>query len=168
MSKKRIKAPFYTIRKTGIGSLFHETKLPNGYLYSNGRNATKITAKDLPDHYIPLTVFKVEGYIATEGIKDIVYRPNYKINHLHKDDFLYISYSTPIKSEVNQRGYTEYYDYDALLWGNSIVEFIRAVRKRGSYDIERIAAEVIKKEKYFAEHYPDAVRAYTNFLEEKM
>ena len=168
MSKKRIKAPFYTVRKTGIRSLFHETKLPNGYLYSNGRNATKITAEDLPDHYIPLTVFKVEGYIATEGIKDIVYRPNYKINHLHKDDFLYISYSTPIKSEVNQRGYTEYYNYDALLWGNNIVEFIRAVRKRGSYDIEPIAAEVIKKEKFFAEHYPDAVRTYTNFLEEKM
>lgn len=155
MSKKKINAPFYTEIRLGISSLFNDTRLPNGWLYANGRNRTKIKPEDLPDTYIPLMVYKVDGYIRVDGIKDMVYKPNYRINHLHKDDFLYISYSTPIKSKVDQRGYTRYYDYDALLWGGNISHFIRAVRERGSYDIEPIATEVIKKELYYFEKYPE-------------
>ena len=153
--KKRIKAPFYTETKLGIGNMFKDTKLPNGWLYSKGRNATKITAADLPEHYIPMTVFKVLGYISVFGIVDIKYRPNYRINHMHRDDFLYISYSTPIKGETDQYGHVRYYDYDALLYGGSIVLFIRAVRRFQSYDIEPIAAEVDKKERYFIEKHPE-------------
>lgn len=155
MGKKKINAPFYTEIRLGISSLFNDTRLPNGWLYANGRNKTKIKPEDLPDTYIPLMVYKVDGYIRVDGIKDMVYKPNYRINHLHKDDFLYISYSTPIKSEVDQHGYTRYYDYDALLWGGNISHFIRAIRERGSYDIEPIAAEVIKKELYYFEKYPE-------------
>lgn len=155
MSKKRINAPFYTEKKLGIVSLFHDTRLPNGWLYSNGRNRTKIKPEDLPDTYIPLMVYKVDGYIRIDGIKDVIYKPNYRINHMHKDDFLYISYSTPIKTEVDQHGRTLHYDYDALLWGGNIAHFIRAVRERGTYDIAPIAAEVIKKELFFIEKYPE-------------
>ncbi len=104
MTKKRINAPFYTELKLGIKSLFHDTRLPNGYLYSNGRNATKITPEELPDHYIKMMVYKVEGYLSIKGIKDVVYKPNYRINHMHKDDFLYISYTGPIMSEVDEKG----------------------------------------------------------------
>lgn len=155
MAKKRIKAPFYTEMKLGLVSLFNDTRLPEGYLYANGRNRTKIKPEDLPEHYIPLLVYKVNGYITVDGIKDVVYKPNYWINHMHKDDFLYISYSTPIESEVNAQGRTEYYNYDAILWGGNIVKFIREVRKHGGYNIEPIAAEVIKKEKFFIEKYPE-------------
>ena len=95
MTKKRIKAPFYTEMKLGLVSLFNDTRLPEGYLYANGRNRTKIKPEDLPEYYIPLMVYKVNGYISVDGIKEVVYRPNYWINHMHKDDFLYISYSTP-------------------------------------------------------------------------
>lgn len=155
MSKKKISAPFYTEIRLGISSLFNDTRLPNGWLYANGRNRTKIKPEDLPDTYIPLMVFKVDGYIRIDGIKDIVYKPNYHINHMHKDDFLYISYSTPIQSDVDQHGFTRYYNYDALLWGGNISHFIRAVRERGAYDIEPIAKEVIKKEIFFFEKYPE-------------
>lgn len=155
MGKKKITAPFYTERRLGISSLFNDTRLPNGWLYANGRNRTKICPEDLPDTYLPLMVYKVDGYIRTDGIKDIVYKPNYHINHMHKDDFLYISYSTTIKSEVDQHGYTRYYNYDALLWGGNISHFIRAVRERSACDIESIAAEVIKKEIFFLDKYPE-------------
>lgn len=74
---------------------------------------------------------------------------------MHKDDFLYISYSTPIESEVNTQGRIKYYSYDAILWGGNIVKFIRKVRKHGGYNIEPIAAKVIKKEKFFIEKYPE-------------
>lgn len=158
MSKKKINAPFYSEIRLGISSLFNDTRLPNGWLYANGRNRTKIKPEDLPDTYIPLMVYKVDGYIRIDGIKDIFYKPNYHINHMHKDDFLYISYSTPIKSEVDQFGHTRYYDYDALLWGGNITHFIRAIRERGTYDIEPIAAEVIKKEIYFLDKYPEERR----------
>ena len=152
---KRIKAPFYTKTKLGLKSLFKDTQLPNGCLYSKGRYKTTITPEMLPDHYIPLMVYKVYGFLSTEGIKDIVYKPNYHINHMHKDDFLYISYNSPITSAIDQWGFELYQDYDVLLWGWSIVIFIKAIQKAKSYDIKSIAEEVKRKELFFIEKYPE-------------
>ena len=45
---KRIIAPFYTETKVGLKSLFHDTRLPNGCLYSKGEYKTKITAEEVP------------------------------------------------------------------------------------------------------------------------
>ena len=61
---KRVKAPFYTETKVGLKALFKDTRLPNGYLYSKGEYKTKITAEDLPEHYIHGWIFKVQGYIS--------------------------------------------------------------------------------------------------------
>lgn len=155
MAKKKIRAPFYTEKKLGIQSLFNDTRLPNGWLYAGGKHPTRITAKDLPDTYLPQMVYKVNGYIRLDGIVDVVYKPNYHINHLHKDDFLYISYTTPIQSEKDNTGRTQYYNYDALLWGANIVEFIQEVQKRGTYDMSRIAEEVKAKERFFIRKYPE-------------
>lgn len=169
MSKKKIKAPFYTIEEASVRSCFQDTRLPNGWLYAKGKNRTKITAEDLPEHYIPMTVYKVQGYISVKGIKDIVYYPNYHINHMHKDDILYISYDKSIRSEKNRFYSTEileYHDYNALLWGANIIDFIEAVRKYNSYDIEPIAAEVIKKEKFFIEKYPEECMPHMKLLSE--
>ena len=152
---KRITAPFYTERKVGLRYLFNETKLPDGSLYARGRYKTKIKPNDLPEYYVYGMVFKVNGYISVLGIKDIVYKPNYRINHLHRDDFLYISYNLPIRETVSKTGYVEHWDYDAVLWGGMIVTFIREIRKHGSYDIEPIADEVKKKERFFLEKYPE-------------
>ena len=112
-------------------------------------------------------VFKVFGFLSTKGIKDIVYKPNYRINHMHKDDFLYISYNSPITCTINQLGFETYQDYDVLLWGWSIVTFIKAVRKAQSYDIEPIAEEVKRKEQFFVEKYPEECRYLnaSNFLD---
>lgn len=169
MSKKKIIAPFYTVDEVSVRSCFHDTRLPNGWLYARGKNRTKITAEDLPEHYIPMTVYKVRGYISVKGIKDIVYYPNYHINHMHRDDLLYISYTTPIKKEpriYNVRDDFDYSNYDALLWGANIIDFIEAVRKYKSYNIEPIAEEVIKKEKFFMEKHPEECMRHMKLLSE--
>ena len=41
-----------------------------------------------------------------------------------------------------------------------IVEFIRAIRKWNSYDIESIVDEVKKKEAFFLDKYPEERRFY--------
>lgn len=157
---KRIIAPFYTETKVGLKSLFHDTRLPNGYLYSKGEYKTKITAEDLPEHYIYGWIFKVQGYISVLGIKDMVYKPNYHINHLHKDDFLYVSYNEPITESKENFGYEIKEGYDALLWGHMIIDFIRAIRKYQSYDIEPIADEIKKKEAFYREKYPEDCKCF--------
>lgn len=91
----------------------------------------------------------MEGYISVLGMKDIVYIPNYRTNHIHRDDRLYISYDRPICSEKDVRGYVSYHGYDALLWGGMILEFIRAIRRWNSYDIESIAEKVKQKKPFF-------------------
>ncbi len=155
MTKKRINAPFYTKTKLGLSSLFQDTHLPNGWLYSNGRNKTKITPEDLPENYIPLMVYKVSGFIRLDGIVDMVFKPNYHINHLHKDDFLYVSYTIPIKTEVDQTGCRRYYDYDVLLWGGNIIYFLQELQGKGTYDISKIVDEVKKKEVFYLKKYPE-------------
>ena len=156
--KKKITAPFYTVKQTSLAGYFHGEPLPNGWLYSKGKYKTKITAEDLPQHYIEGMIFKANGYISVMGIKDMIYSPNYHVNHLHKDDLLYISFDKPIRVTITERGYKDYWDYDAVLWGGMIVAYIRAIRKYQSYDIEPIAEEVKKKEKFFFENYPEECR----------
>ena len=156
---KRIKAPFYTETKVGLKAFFQDTRLPNGYLYSKGEYKTKITAEDLPEHYIHGWIFKVQGYISVLGVKDIAYYANSHIKHLHKDDHLYISYKDRITQEADERGHMCYHGYDAVLWGYMIVDFIRAVRKYHSYNIEPIALQVKKKERFFREKYPEECKS---------
>lgn len=152
---KRVIAPFYTTKKTTLKGYLHGETLPNSYLYASGKYATKITAEDLPEHYIPGVIFKSDGYISVKGIKDIAFRPNYFTKHLHRDDHMFISYDKPICNTIDERGFVDHHGYDAVIYGGMIVRFIRAVRKYGSYDIEPIAEEVKKKEKYFLEKYPE-------------
>lgn len=74
---------------------------------------------------------------------------------MHRDDFLYISYDKPIVETKDKHGYDIREGYDALLYGHMIIDFIRAVRKYQSYDIEPIAVEVKKKEAFYREKYPE-------------
>lgn len=152
---KRITAPFYTTKKTTLKGYLHGSALADGCLYAKGKYATKITAEDLPEHYIPGAIFKSDGYISVKGIKDIALRANYFTKHLHRDDHMFISYDKPIRKTVDGHGFVDYQGYDAVVYGGMIVRFIRAVREYGNYDIEPIAEEVKKKEKHFLEKYPE-------------
>lgn len=91
MSKAR--ALFYTQGK--FGKLFRQIlDTENEYLYSRGHYPTKIKKEDLPEDYIEFrsrVIWYMTGYLKTSGIVDIGYKA-LKINHLFKDDYLYISY----------------------------------------------------------------------------
>ena len=90
---KKINAYFYTQGKFGKG--FRETiDTNNEYLYSRGRYLTKIKKEDLPEDYVEFrsrAIWYMTGYLKTSGIVDIDYKAM-KVNHLFKDDYLYISY----------------------------------------------------------------------------
>lgn len=166
---KSINAPFYTETKGVFSSLLQDTHLPNGYLYSKGLYPTKITPTDLPSKYIPLTIFKANGYLSLEGIKDVVYKPSHHLNRLHQDDFLYISYNAPIGVSVNNLGFREYHNYDVILFGGSIVKFIRAIQQAQTFNIEPVAEKVKKAERLFLKnHNPACKRIFQSSLLEPL
>lgn len=98
MKKKKINSNIYTFGKFGKG--FREIlDTDNPYLYSHGRYPTKITADDLPEDYLEIhsrVIWYMTGFIKTSGVKEIKYTWM-KENHLFKDDYVYLSYSKPIR-----------------------------------------------------------------------
>ena len=90
---KKINPYFYTQGK--FGKRFRETvDTNNEYLYSRGHYPTKIKEEDLPEDYIEFrsrVIWYMIGYLKTSGVVDMDYKA-LKINHLFKDDYLYISY----------------------------------------------------------------------------
>jgi len=131
---------------------FFTIKDPQGYLFSGGRYPTKILPQDLPEWFIYGYLYKRHGYISAKGVKHLVYRPNYAFdNHLHKDDFLYISYDTeivPYKTELNSTGYK---GYKHLVYGYMICEFVDAAEKFSDYDVQEIRREIEKKRAWYEE-----------------
>ena len=90
---KKINAYFYTQGK--FRKRFRETvDTNNEYLYSRGHYPTKIKEEDLLEDYIEFrsrVIWYMIGYLKTSGVVDMDYKA-LKINHLFKDDYLYISY----------------------------------------------------------------------------
>ena len=69
-----------------------------------------------------------------------------KINHLYKDDFLYISYN---KSIVKNKTNNYYTNYDVLIYGPAIVSFINAVKAHNTFDTQKIEMELNKKREWY-------------------
>ena len=97
---KKINAYFYT--KGKFGKRIRETlDRDNEYLYSLGHYPTKIKKEDLPKYYIEFrsrVIWYMTGYLKTSGVVDIDYKA-LNINHLFKDDYLYISYKEKLRTE---------------------------------------------------------------------
>ena len=66
----------------------------DGTLFSKGRYPTKITADDLPSSFVRARTGKLFGYYDASRVIGVAYRPNMWINHLFRDDSLYLSFST--------------------------------------------------------------------------
>ena len=102
---KRIKAPLYT--KGMFGKKYREiSNQDTEFLYSSGKYPTKIKAEDLPEDYIQIqnrAIWYLKGYLKTSGIIDMKYKWA-KINHLFKDDYLYISYKEPLQTKEIFKG----------------------------------------------------------------
>ena len=58
-----------------------------------GHYPKKIKKEDLPEDFVEFhsrSIWYMYGYLKTSGVIDVGYNP-FKINHLFKDDYIYIS-----------------------------------------------------------------------------
>ena len=96
----KVKADAIVYTKGKYGKRNHRpTDTDNPYLYSYGRYPTKLQEEDLPECFVPIrsrVIHYMDGYVRTCGITDIKYTW-VKLNHLFKDDYIYISYHGPLK-----------------------------------------------------------------------
>lgn len=138
---------FYTDSKfKTVNNKLEKVKDENNYLFAKGIYKTKISEDELPENFIKLYYGVRNHYISIINIKDMVYKANYFTNHLYKDDFLYISYETTIKKEKNSN---HFIDYDVLIYGLAIVDFIKEVKRAESYDVKNIEIELERKKKWY-------------------
>lgn len=154
MSQKRIRSTLYMEDK--LKWVNHELTVecdPDGYLYADGRYRTKILPGDLPEWYVYGYLHKRHGYISAKDVKYLIYKPNYSFdNHLHKDDFLYISYDREITwREEDYSRYVLYEGYQNLVYGHLIIEFLDAAEKYSRYDVSEIRQEIERKRTWYKE-----------------
>lgn len=152
----RINAKFYTKGKFGKG--FRETiDTDNEHLYSRGHYPTKIRKEDLPEDYIEFNsraIWYMTGYLKTSGVIDIDYKAT-KVNHLFKDDYLYISYNEKLKIEKDFLGFDSYVNYDIVVCGNDIIPILLAIKKYSNVDIDKVKRKVNDKVAWYRENCKD-------------
>ena len=126
-------------------------------MYAWGRYRTKIKKEDLPENYIEIhsrSIWYMTGYLKTSDIVDIKYKWR-KINHLFKDDYIYISYKEKLREEKDVWGFIDYENYDICISGNSIIPIILAAEKYSNIDITELKEQIEEKRKWYKEHYSD-------------
>ena len=153
---KKINAYFYTKGKFGKG--FREIlDTENEYFYSLGRYPTKIKREDLPEYYIEFrsrVIWYMTGYLKTSEVVDIDYKAT-KINHLFKDDYLYVSYKEKLRKEKSDWGFEDFVNYDICVCGNYIVPIVLAIKKYSSIDINNVKQKIQDKVNWYREHCND-------------
>ena len=154
MSKK-FNSQIYTQGK--FGKHIRETlDTNNEFLYSYGIYKTKIKSEDLPKDYIKIhsrSIWYMYGYLKTSGIIDIKYKWR-KINHLFKDDYIYISYNNIITKKETYWGY-DYENYDISICGNSIIPILLAAEKNSNFNIDEIKEQIEQKRIWYKKHCTD-------------
>lgn len=94
------------------------------------------------------------GYVKTSGIVDIGYK-SIKINHLFKDDYLYISYKEKLKFEKNIFGFCDYTNYDICICGNSIIPILFAIEENSKININGVKEKIYEKVDWYKNHYKE-------------
>ena len=160
--RKRFNSSLYTEGR--FGKRHRETlDEENQYLYAKGIYPTKIKREDLPEDYIRImsrTHWYLRGYLKTSGIVDIKYEMC-KINHLFRDDYLYISYHEPLRKEQITRGYSDYVNEDVCICGSDIISVLLAAEKYSGYDISEIKKQIEEKRIWYKENcYEDYCRQF--------
>lgn len=154
--KKRIAAQFYT--KGKFGKRIRETvDTDNPFLYSHGRYPTRITEEDLPEYYLPIhsrSIWYMNGFLKTTGIVDLDYT-YCKEKHLFKDDYIYISYSEKLRSEIGRWGFRDIVNYDVCISGNDIVDIVLAAEKYSGLDTRNVRKKIEEKRVWLRDNEPD-------------
>lgn len=153
---KKLKSNIYT--KGKFNKLFIETTDTNNeFLYSYGKYPTKIRKEDLTDDYVEFrsrVTWYMIGYIKTSGVVDIKYKAT-KMNHLFKDDYLYISYKEQLREEVVWNDYIDYVNYDVCVCGNSIIPILLSIEKFSNVDTSQVRKQIIDKFDWWKENCRD-------------
>lgn len=87
-----------------------------------------------------------------------------------KDDFLLISYNEPIREvSVSDRFWERYAGYDEKIYGNEILDFLKAVQKYSYIDISETVKQIQEKADILPQKHPNEfgnfkfnVEAYIN------
>lgn len=154
---KRFRSNLYTVQKIVCTEGRHiHVEDKDGYLFAQAIYPTKIKAEDLPEWYVYGRYYKCFGYLSANGVVDMKYVPSKYSNHFLKDDFLFISYNTPISENPETSGIIDAYTgYDEQIYGNVILSFLKAARKYSAYDISEIAQMIQDKADWIVQTFPE-------------
>lgn len=139
---------------------FYYYRDPDGYLFSNFKYKTKIKPEDLPHYYVFGRFYKRWGFLSSEGVKGIYYRPLLWINHFLRDDLLFISYKNEEIDQVDIKNFS-YKTFDYFISGNEILDFLKAMTIYSpNVDIKPTIEKIKNKLKVLKENYPDEFGNY--------
>ena len=138
MKSRPTPANLYTTRRIDLS---HYKDPESKTLFSQGKYPTKLTYRDLPGCFLSGTYYGTKGYLRTDFIKGLWYKPCYHTNHMFKDDFLYISYHD---SKL----------YDEVIFGGIIPRFLRFAEQYSLYDCTSIWSQIEEKRTWLKANYP--------------
>lgn len=124
------------------------------YLYSKGIYKTKIKPENLPEHYLKISMRGNNGFVNTKGVVAMIYKPNMWINHLLRDDKLYVSYKNKIIKDTSSQ-YEEFEGYDHIIYGYDILYFLQAAEIYSNYNLDEIKEVLEEKRNIFKKKHPN-------------
>lgn len=153
MKSRPTPANLYTTRRIGLS---HYQESESKTLFSQGKYPTKLTYWDLPKSFLPGVYYGTKGYLRTNKVKGLWYKPCYHTNHMFKDDFLFISYQHPISScplfDIYTNPDTKY--FDEAIHGGIIPHFLRFAEHYSFYDCSPIWDQIEAKRTWLKATYP--------------
>lgn len=115
----------------------------------------------MPEWYVYGRYYKCFGYLSAKGVVDLKYMPSKYSNHFLKDDFLFISYDAPIVENPEGNSLDSFTGYDERIYGNEILDFVKAVKQYSDYDTAGIVQQIQDKANWLQQGYPDEFGDFT-------
>lgn len=115
------------------------------YVYDFNFKKTKIKCTGLPKTFLEIELFSNIWYINTANVVDVKYNPCNNILMIDQSfDLLYISYTEQLNiiEDINGSRCT---NFDCLLYGNKMIEFLTLVEQNSNIDVSKILMEIKKK-----------------------
>lgn len=133
-------------------------KSEDGTLFSSGRYKTSIRPEDLPSWYMIAWTYGRTGWINVDNITDIYYVPNKWINHLFRDDFIYVKFGGKLEFEDDTDKHKYVKNYDMIVSGHDIIEllaYLTLYKKNSGLPIEDIKEQVEDKVVYYEKNFSE-------------
>lgn len=140
---------------------FTEEESKDRTLYSMAKYPTKVKAEDLPYSFIYGRFFKHWGYLDVTRITDIVYKPNLWINHLFRDDSLYIKCGGKLHEYEMKDGCGFPDNCDVIADGWDIVEVLAYLKTYTDFDYKPILDQIEDKVFLYQEKHPNEIDCIT-------